>query len=56
MLFLAHNLIPLWLLEFCLRIFTVSRSSLGEDSAEFRYVPPYIADQVEFRCFYITPI
>ena len=25
-------------------------SSLSEDSAEFRYVPLYIADQVEFRC------
>ena len=22
----------------------------SEDSAEFRYVPLYIADQVEFRC------
>ena len=28
----------------------VSCSSLREDSAEFRYVPLYIADQVEFRC------
>ena len=27
---------------FCLRIFTVSYSSLSEDSAEFRYVPLYI--------------
>ena len=31
-------------------IFAVSCSSLSEDSAEFRYVPLYIADQVEFRC------
>ena len=30
--------------------FAVSCSSLSEDSAEFRYVPLYIADQVEFRC------
>ena len=28
----------------------VSCSSLSEDSAEFRYVPLYITDQVEFRC------
>ena len=42
---------PLWLLEFCLSIFAVSCSSLTEDiSAELRYVPLYIADQVEFRC------
>ena len=43
---LAHNSKPLWLLEFCLSIF------LSEDSAEFRYVPLYIADQVVFRCFF----
>ena len=30
--------------------FVVSCFSLSEDSAEFRYVPLYIADQVEFRC------
>ena len=52
---LAHNPTPLWLLEFWLSIFVVSCSSLSEDSAEFRYVPLYIADhpsilQVEFRC------
>ena len=41
---------PLWLLEFCLSIFTVSRSSLSGDSVEFRYVPLNIADQVESRC------
>ena len=57
---LAHNSRPLWQLEFCL-IFTVSCSSLSDDSAEFRYVPLYIADQVEFRCsfsqeLHITPI
>ena len=51
----------LWQLEFCLNIFVVSCSSLREDSAEFRYVPLYIADQVEFRCSFsqellITPI
>ena len=33
-----------------LTYFAVSCSSLSEDSAEFRYVPLYIADQVEFRC------
>ena len=50
---LAHSSTPLWLLEFCLSIFTVSCSSLSEDSAERRYVPLYIADQVEFgRSFY----
>ena len=49
-MFLAHNSTPLWLLEFCLSIFAVSCSSLSEDSAEFRYVPLYIADQIEFRC------
>ena len=53
---LAHNPTPpLWLLEFWLSIFVVSCSSLSEDSAEFRYVPLYIANhpsilQVEFRC------
>ena len=31
-----------------LTYFAVSYSSLSEDSAEFRYVPLYIADQVEF--------
>ena len=41
----------LWLLEFCLSIFVVSCSSFSEDSAEFRYVPLYIADQVEFPEF-----
>ena len=46
---LAHNLTPLWLLEFCLSIFGARCSSLSEDTAEFRYVPLYIADQVEFR-------
>ena len=50
-MFLAYNSTPLWLLEFCLSIFVVSCSSLGEDSAEFRYVPLYIADQVEFPEF-----
>ena len=30
--------------------FVVSCSSLSGDSAELRYVPLYIADQVEFRC------
>ena len=49
---LAHNSTPLWLLEFCLSSFVVSCSSLSEDSAEFRYVPLYIADQVVFRCFF----
>ena len=44
-----------------LTYFTVSCSSLSEDSAEFRYVPLYIADQVDFRCsfsqeLHITPI
>ena len=44
-----------------LKYFAVSCSSLSEDSAEFRYVPPYIADQVELRCsfsqeLHITPI
>ena len=35
-----------------LTYFAVSSSSLSEDSAEFSYVPLYIADQVEFRsCF-----
>ena len=33
-----------------LTYFAVSCSSLSEDSAEFRYVPLYIADQDEFRC------
>ena len=33
-----------------LKYFAVSRSSLSEESAEFRYVPLYIADQVEFCC------
>ena len=33
-----------------LTYFAVSCSSLSEDSAEFRYVPLYIADQVEFHC------
>ena len=47
---LAHNSSPLWLLEFCSSIFALSCSSLREDSAEFRYFPLYIADQVEFRC------
>ena len=42
---LAHNSRPLWQLEFCLSIFAVSCFSLSEDSAEFRYVPLYIADQ-----------
>ena len=44
-----------------LKYFRRSCSSLGEDSAKFRYVPLYIADQVEFRCSFsrelqITPI
>ena len=47
---LAHNSRPLWQLEFCLGFVAVSCSSLSEDSAEFRYVPLYIANQVEFRC------
>ena len=47
--------------EILLTYFTVSCSSLSEDSAEFRYVPLYIADQVDFRCsfseeLHITPI
>ena len=38
-----------------IKYFRLSCSSLSEDSAEFRYVPLYIADhpsilQVEFRC------
>ena len=49
---LAHNSTPLWLLEFCLSIFVVSCSSLSEDSADFRYVPLYMADQVVLRCFF----
>ena len=48
---LARNSTPLWLLEFYLNIFAVSCSSLSGDSAEFRYVPLYIADQVEFPEF-----
>ena len=32
-----------------LTYFAVSCSSLSEDSPEFRYVPLYIADQVEFH-------
>ena len=40
----------LWQLEFCLSIFAVTCSSLSEDRAVFRYVPLYIAGQVEFRC------
>ena len=52
---LAHNSGLLWQLEFCLSIFAVSCFSLSEDSPEFRYVPLYIADHVEFRCsFYKT--
>ena len=52
---LAHNSRLLWQSEFRLSIFAVSCFSLSEDSAEFRYVPLYIADQVEFRCsFYKT--
>ena len=52
---LAQNPTPLWLLEFWLSIFVVSCSSLSEDSAEFRYVPLYMADhpsilKVDFRC------
>ena len=50
---LAHNSRPLWQLGFCLSIFAVSCSSLSEDSAEFRYVPLYIADQVEFHCSFV---
>ena len=53
---LTHNSTPLWLLEFCLSIFAVNCSSLSEDSAEFRYVPLYIADQVEFRCSFCCAI
>ena len=49
---LAHNSTSLWLLEFCFSSFVVSCSSLSEDSAEFRYVPLYIAEQVVFRCFF----
>ena len=33
-----------------LKYFVVTCSNLSEDNAEFRYVPLYIADQVEFRC------
>ena len=45
-----------------LKYLAVSCSSLSEDSGKFRYVPLYIADQVEFRCsfmlqeLHITPI
>ena len=35
----------------CLSIFAVRCSTLSEDSAEFRYVPLYIADQVELEEF-----
>ena len=49
---LVHNSTLLLLLEFCLSIFVVSCSSLTEDSAEFRYVPLYIADQVVFHYFF----
>ena len=31
-------------------VFAVSCSTLSEGSAEFRHVPLYIGDQVEFRC------
>ena len=33
-----------------LKYFRRKLLQLSEDSAEFRYVPLYIADQVEFRC------
>ena len=33
-----------------LKYFAVSCSSLSEESVDFRYVPLYIPDQVEFRC------
>ena len=49
---LAHNSTSLWQLELCLIIFVVSCSSSSEDSAEFRYVPLYIADQVVFHYFF----
>ena len=43
-----------------LKYLAVSCFSLSEDSAEFRYVPLYIADQVGFHCsfseLHITPI
>ena len=43
-----------------LTYFAVSWSSLSEDSAEFRYVQLYIADQAEFAAalqkLHITPI
>ena len=39
-----------------LTYFAVSFSSLSEDSAEFRYVPLYIADQVDLQELHITPI
>ena len=42
----------LWQLEFSLSLFAVTCSSLSEDSAEFRYVPLYIAGQVDFRFFF----
>ena len=46
------NALSLWLLEICLSASVVSCYSLSEDSAEFRYVPLFIADQVVFRCFF----
>ena len=33
-----------------LKYFRRTLLQFSEDSAEFRYVPLYIADQVEFRC------
>ena len=48
---LAHNSTEAFMaVGILLKYFAVSCSSLSEDSAEFRYVPLYIADQVEFRC------
>ena len=39
-----------------LKYFAVTCSSLIEDSAEFRYVPLYIADQVEFCCSFLQEL
>ena len=50
----VHNSTPLWPLEFCLSISAVSCSSLSEDSAEFRYVPLYMADQVGLQELHIS--
>ena len=53
-MFWAHNSMRLCLLEYCLRIFVVSCSSLSEvlRQCRFRYVPLYITDKVVFGCFF----